>query len=353
MGDNIRNYLESWRSRYSYPNYIGDNQFLTPDGKLVEDTQNGYSVAQKTLIEGSAIGTASNYYLDPHPLFNRLGEIYSNILGSQAYSGARTDSIKMNRLNMDYTNGRVLRDLEKPELECFKFLSSDQSVSIYDARNGNALNNLLNLVLAFKDRNPKSEIIEIDVREITAKERTRIKYYNDILVQNTLSQFNNVLKEEKLDANPSNSTNNNKYFLKIKIVDSTDEASYERLYIIPSQNYYKVYTTYKNRRVAEHSGLQLLMPRYARRVEVEDLDENFWVIGQILDATVKALWGPYGLIDVVRQIIYEVNKDKREDNVNDIKLMHDGSEDLYFDMYSRFTLNDLQLKLVTDRRKNY
>ena len=348
MGDNIRNYLESWRSRYSYPNYIGDNQFLTSDGKLVEDNLEGYSEAQETLLKGSAIGTASNYYLDPHPLFNRLGEIYSNILGNKAYSSARTDSIKMNRLNMDYTNGRVLRDLEKPQLECFKFLSSDQSVSIYDARNGNALNNLLNLVLAFKDRNPKSEIIEIDVREITAKERTRIKYYNDILVQNTLAQFNNVLKEEKLDANPSNSTNNNKYFLKIKIIDSTDEASYERLYIIPSQNYYKVYTTYKNRRVAEHSGLQLLMPRYARRVEVEDLDENFWVISQILDATVKALWGPYGLIDVVRQIIYEVNKDKREDNVNDIKLLHDGSDDLYFDMYSRFTLNDLQLKLVTD-----
>lgn len=347
MGDNIRNYLESWRSRYSYPNYIGDNQFLTSDGKLVEDTPNGYSAAQKTLVEGSAIGTASNYYLDPHPLFNRLGEIYSNILGSQAYSGARTDSIKMNRLNMDYTNGRVLRDLEKPQLECFKFISSNQSVSIYDARNGNALNNLLNLVLAFKDRNPKSEIIEINVREVTPNERDRIKYYNT-LVQNTLTQFNNVLKEEKLDANPGNSTNNNKYFLKIKIIDSTDEASYERLYIIPSQNYYKAYTTYKNRRVAEHSGLQLLMPRYARRVEVEDLDENFWVIGQILDAVVKALWGPYGLIDVVRQIIYEVNKDKREDNVNDIKLLHDGSDDLYFDMYSRFTMNDLQLKLITD-----
>ena len=347
MGDNIRNYLESWRSRYSYPNYIGDNQFLTSGGKLVEDTPNGYSAAQKTLVEGSAIGTASNYYLDPHPLFNRLGEIYSNILGSQAYSGARTDSIKMNRLNMDYTNGRVLRDLEKPQLECFKFISSNQSVSIYDARNGNALNNLLNLVLAFKDRNPKSEIIEINVREVTPNERDRIKYYNT-LVQNTLTQFNNVLKEEKLDANPGNSTNNNKYFLKIKIIDSTDEASYERLYIIPSQNYYKVYTTYKNRRVAEHSGLQLLMPRYARRVEVEDLDENFWVIGQILDAVVKALWGPYGLIDVVRQIIYEVNKDKREDNVNDIKLLHDGSDDLYFDMYSRFTMNDLQLKLITD-----
>jgi hypothetical protein len=25
--------------------------------------------------------------------------------------------------------------------------------------------------------------------------------------------------------------------------------------------------------------LNLLMPRYSRRVEVEDLDKNFWVIG--------------------------------------------------------------------------
>lgn len=348
MGDNIRNYLESWRSRYSYPNYIGDNQFLTSDGKLVEDNLEGYSEAQETLLKGSAIGTASNYYLDPHPLFNRLGEIYSNILGNKAYSSARTDSIKMNRLNMDYTNGKTLRTVEKVEWDCFKFISATQTESIYLAKNGNTLNNILNLVLAFKDRNPNSEIIEIDVREVTSDEIKLIKYYNNTLVKNTLEEFNNILKEEKFESNPSISTDNNRYFLKLRFVDPTDGVSSQTEFTIPSKDYYKVYATYKNRKVSEHSGLQLLMPRYARRVEVEDLDENFWVIGQILDAVVKALWGPYGLIDVVRQIIYEVNKDKREDNVNDIKLLHDGSDDLYFDMYSRFTINDLQLKLITD-----
>lgn len=348
MGDNIRNYLESWRSRYSYPNYIGDNQFLTSDGKLVEDNLDGYSEAQETLLKGSAIGTASNYFLDPHPLFNRLGEIYSNILGNKAYSSARTDSIKMNRLNMDYTNGKTLRTVEKVEWDCFKFISAAQTESIYGTKNANTLNNILNLVLAFKDRNPNSEIIEIDVREVTSNEINLIKYYNKTLVKNTLGQFNDILKEEKFESNPSTSTDNNRYFLKLRFVDPTDGVSSQTEFTIPSKDYYKVYATYKSRKVSEHSGLQLLMPRYARRVEVEDLDENFWVIGQILDAVVKALWGPYGLIDVVRQIIYEVNKDKREDNVNDIKLLHDGSDDLYFDMYSRFTMNDLQLKLITD-----
>lgn len=348
MGDNIRNYLESWRSRYSYPNYIGDNQFLTSDGKLVEDNLEGYSEAQETLLKGSAIGTASNYFLDPHPLFNRLGEIYSNILGNKAYSSARTDSIKMNRLNMDYTNGKTLRTVEKVEWDCFKFISATQTESIYGTKNANTLNNILNLVLAFKDRNPNSEIIEIDVREVTSNEINLIKYYNKTLVKNTLGEFNDILKEEKFESNPSTSTDNNRYFLKLRFVDPTDGMSSQTEFTIPSKDYYKVYATYKSRKVSEHSGLQLLMPRYARRVEVEDLDENFWVIGQILDAVVKALWGPYGLIDVVRQIIYEVNKDKREDNVNDIKLLHDGSDDLYFDMYSRFTMNDLQLKLITD-----
>ena len=33
------------------------------------------------------------------------------------------------------------------------------------------------------------------------------------------------------------------------------------------------------------------MPQYARRVEVEDLDKNFWVIGVTLDCIVNALWG--------------------------------------------------------------
>jgi len=60
----------------------------------------------------------------------------------------------------------------------------------------------------------------------------------------------------------------------------------------------------------------LLMPRYARRVEVEDLNKNFWVIAQTIDAILSAIWGHDGIIDIIQEII------KRQNNlylkINDI-----------------------------------
>ena len=84
------------------------------------------------------------------------------------------------------------------------------------------------------------------------------------------------------------------------------------------------------------------MPQYHRRVEVEDLDENFWVISVILDAVVNALWGPYGLIDVVRQLIAKVTQIEDFLGLNSltgIELLYNGDNELYFDMYSRFLLS--------------
>jgi hypothetical protein len=45
------------------------------------------------------------------------------------------------------------------------------------------------------------------------------------------------------------------------------------------------------------------MPRYSRRVEVEDLNKNFWVLGQVCDALVEAVWRDDGIIDAINTII--------------------------------------------------
>lgn len=201
--------LEEWRKTYSYPEDITQNETVnkyydTENNTVVNGDKNQ---GQINLITGNAVGTEDNYYLDPNPLFNTLGQIYSTIVNS-GFESARTDAIKMNRDNMDYTNGD----------------------------------------------NP-----------------------------NTLA-------------------------------------------------------------------LKLLMPQYKRRVEVEDLNENFWVISQLLGAAVNALWGPYGLIDVVRRLIAKVTSIENFLGLNDIEkieLLHDGSNDVYFDMYSRFTLSELGLRLKT------
>jgi len=38
--------------------------------------------------------------------------------------------------------------------------------------------------------------------------------------------------------------------------------------------------------------LRLLMPEYEREVEAEDLNRNFWVIGQVLAAILAYLFNP-------------------------------------------------------------
>lgn len=54
------------------------------------------------------------------------------------------------------------------------------------------------------------------------------------------------------------------------------------------------------------SALNLLMPRYARRVEVEDLDKNFWVISAALDAALTSLFDPNGLVPSMLKEICEI-----------------------------------------------
>lgn len=53
--------------------------------------------------------------------------------------------------------------------------------------------------------------------------------------------------------------------------------------------------------------INLLMPQYARRVEIEDLDKNFWVIGVTLDCIVNALWGKgNSIVETILDIIQEL-----------------------------------------------
>ena len=53
--------------------------------------------------------------------------------------------------------------------------------------------------------------------------------------------------------------------------------------------------------------IRLIMPKYTRRVEIEDLDRNFWVIGQVLAALSKMMLDPDSLLNqILKQIISEI-----------------------------------------------
>ena len=116
-----KDYLEKWRRLYSFPNYIAGNSYLTEDGYISLDNPTDWNYSQRVaLLKGNAVGTYDNNYLDPTPNFNSLGEIYTNIINA-GFKSARTDSIKMNLLNMDFTNGRANGAVSVEPYEFFNF----------------------------------------------------------------------------------------------------------------------------------------------------------------------------------------------------------------------------------------
>lgn len=355
-----KDYLELWRERYSFPSYIGDNFRLSEDGTIVLDNEEEWSEAQRILLQGSAVGTSKNSYLDPKPLFNKLGEIYTNIINS-SFASARTDSIKMNRNNMDYTNGSGLLVDQTPVYPFFCFLyNTPESVSSKEVYNDWYNENVvIDIITAISDNNINTNnipnIITIDSKLLEDKHFpsfTKVEavtlgdylhYYTDWYTnyKNTFCELFNT------SSDTTENFWNNRWYQILSIKSDTLE---QEIFYLPNEKFVEQFRLFKKKMLNKVRGLQLLMPQYHRRVEVEDLDENFWVISVILDAVVNALWGPYGLIDVVRQLILKVTQIEDFlglDKLTGIELLHSGSNDMYFDMYSRFTLSGLELKLKT------
>ena len=358
-----KDYLELWRERYSFPSYIGDNFRLSEDGTIVLDNEEEWSEAQRILLQGSAVGTSKNFYLDPKPLFNKLGEIYTNIINS-SFKSARTDSIKMNRNNMDYTNGSGLLVDQTPVYPFFCFLygmsEETSSKDVYnDWYNENVV---IDIISAISENNSIDDskmpnVINIDYKLLQSKTfpsfvktqyqnlQTYLEYYAGWYSNADYpSKFSALFNEDSEDV--ENFWKKHWYCIRT----TNTKTSQELEFYLPNEKFVEQFRLFKKKMLNKVRGLQLLMPQYHRRVEVEDLDENFWVISIILDAVVNALWGPYGLIDVVRQLILKVTQIEDFlglDKLTGIELLHSDSDDMYFDMYSRFTLSGLELKLKT------
>lgn len=103
------------------------------------------------------------------------------------------------------------------------------------------------------------------------------------------------------------------------------------------------------------SGVNLLMPRYSRRVEVEDLDENFWVIGQLLDAIVTALWKNNGIVDMLNQLIIDIdilNNSVGLDEVQNVNISL-SEKTPYIHFYERVVLSNFNICLESKTSKRY
>ena len=352
---NAKDYLELWRERYSFPNYITGHEYLTENGNAVSNTDTSWSAAQKLLLNGNAIGTPDKYYLNPIPLFNRLDHIYSDIV-KKGFTSARSDAIKMNVKNMDYTNGSSDTIKRAPKYPFFNFYGydlDDVENKIFYAGEDGINGTYLAQFLAPFGYDEKEVINGKTVYTISKSDAEKRKTQTNKTVLSELERFNNIYElwneSEELEV-ISKRFNKNNYFLwdQFNIIDEASNSTVA--YHAPSNEMLQLYLQYCNYLDETFFGLQLLMPQYKRRVEVEDLNKNFWVISAILDAVVNTLWGPYGLIDVVRQLIAKVTQ--IEDflglsSLTGIELLYNGEDELYFDMYSRFLLSGLELKLKT------
>lgn len=96
--------------------------------------------------------------------------------------------------------------------------------------------------------------------------------------------------------------------------------------------------------------LNLLMPQYCRRVEVEDLNKNFWVISLVLDAILHSIWGAGGIIDIIQELInrqnslyidndYLMQKTESIANPEAVCILHPRYVDYFDNIQDRFDLN--------------
>lgn len=352
---NATDYLELWRRRYSFPNYITGHEYLTESGSAVSDTDKSWDAAQQLLLNGNAIGTADGHYLNPIPLFNRLDQIYSDVV-KKGFISARSDAIKMNVKNMDYTNGSSDTIKMAPRYPFFNFYGYDlddvENKTFYSGEKGiNAtyMAQFLILVRKYSD----GFVNGISTYTIPKNDAEKTKTQTNRTVLSELERFNCIyeLWNESEELEVISERFDRKKATLWERYSIVDEASGSTVtYYAPANAMLMLYDQYCRYLSETFFGLQLLMPQYKRRVEVEDLNKNFWVISAILDAVVNTLWGPYGLIDVVRQLIAKVTQ--IEDflglsSLTGIELLYNGEDELYFDMYSRFLLSGLELKLKT------
>lgn len=296
-------------------------------------------IESKDILGATAKGSEENFYLDPIPRLNKLGYIYSNIVSDiGARISARTDSIKMNRDNMDYTNDR------ESEGKVYDL----SIVSAYDLNNDGVIGiddaNILLTYRAYKQIEISSSIEEyfdkifskkIVSNEISSLPPELINYkpgyntdYPDRIIANIEGESYFYSKQDNTDNyylfiyqdNDEHNTLDyykNLFLNKLTIIENYESgnavgAASSILKLIKDEGNGNPYITIEQ--LADNFGfyktqsfLNLLMPQYKRRVEIEDLDENFWVIGQVLDAVVNSIFGKDNIIDIILNLIDRLN----------------------------------------------
>lgn len=323
---------------------------------------NNDNIIKQDILEGNAEGTQTHDFLNPIPYYNKK---------NLSYLDSRTDPYKMNVKHMDYTDdigsrGGTYEDFNQIRswME-YLDINGDGVIGVDDSL-------LLNYFSLTKDfyENPEGEVKvtsnsaeflkyneELNAymneppfvtesgkyykkypldREKLLYKRMKNFYY---LIVNYQANEGAITFNENYNLpfyvnkkgpyrdfifNETNSLinfifariNNDELFVKsggtLHYLDPTTATLIQRA--INRFGKGRAYVTYDE--MADYillernsnNAIRLLMPQYHRRVEVEDLDKNFWVIAQLLDNLSQCLIGDNGIYETNEKIVQEISE---------------------------------------------
>lgn len=370
----------------------------------LEDFTGSQYLTNEELLNATAKGTEKNFYLDPIPTLNKLGQIYSSVYSNILSSfSARTDSIKMNRKNMDYTNdgehsGEKIYNLNLArafDINGDGVVGEDDVhllLDIYTWKQAvNSYEELFDKI--FDKKLDVEEIKNIDISNTNVNKDLGIGIYPEREIAFTKDNFTYCKnKEDKYlllycekDSGYGSITKNewksiflekiNKIEESISVIDAAlcaylleeidkQNKNIDYITLEETAELFKLYTI--------NYYLNLLMPQYKRRVEVEDLNENFWVIGQVLDAVVNTLYGKNNVLDSIINLVLSnqltektikeiinylneidikidiINKSIGIGKVNEINWSYKGTTESLMSFYQNFDFSNFEIELIND-----
>lgn len=347
---------------------LTENPYLDGDLDISNNTEENSRAA---LMNASAKGTAANHFLDPVPFINKM---------AQTYLEARSDEINMNRDNMDYTNDSNGGDYGSIcETIAYSLdLNGDGYVGIDDAYLFQKIYAMI--ILEVSESNLFTGLFDpvLSVTDLQSgfPQRTGLQlsnyYYQCIyhLGDDLETLYNTYIFNDGPERSYANCEtleeakqvfNNKIDYIERNFMQITTDLVVNLMQKIEEVGN-GVYLTIEQTEewISEYGinngFLNLLMPQYKRRVEVEDLNENFWVIGQVLDAVVTALWHRNGIVDILKEVITNINsidiKIQRIENqigggdIEKISSLY-GDSAVKTDMYSQFDFSELGLRIYT------